>query len=43
MQATIKELEKRRDQAIKEIRTLKHQLHKEQTKAVQTAAADTQQ
>ena len=30
MKATIKELEKRRDQAIKEIKSLKHQIRKEQ-------------
>ena len=30
MKATIKELEKRRDQAIKEIRSLKHQIRKDQ-------------
>ena len=30
MKATIKELEKRRDQAIKEIKSLKHQIRKDQ-------------
>lgn len=38
MKATIKELEKRRDQAIKEIRSLKHQIHKDK-KAAQVSAA----
>ena len=33
MKATIKELEKRRDQAIKEIRSLKHQINKEKKQA----------
>ena len=38
MRLTIKELEKRRDQAIKEIRSLKHQIHKDK-KTSQVAAA----
>ena len=38
MKATIKELEKRRDQAIKEIRSLKHQIAKDKKNA-QAAAA----
>ena len=37
MKATIKELEKRRDQAIKEIKMLKLQLHKELKKTAALA------
>ena len=40
MRLTIRELEKRRDQAIKEIRSLKHQIHKDKkTQQVNDAAA----
>lgn len=37
MKLTIKELEKRRDQAIKEIRSLKHQIAKEKKAAAEVA------
>ena len=39
MKATIKELEKRRDQAIKEIRSLKVQIHKDKKQAAQASMA----
>ena len=40
MKLTIKELEKRRDQAIKEIRSLKHQIHKDKKLADQTITTE---
>ena len=41
MRLTIKELEKRRDQAIKEIRSLKHQIHKDKKASAAAAASAT--